>query len=251
MLPREARRAAPPASGPPRRSPATGGLQAIGDGAGATVRSLEPGRRARHLPPAAPPRPVASRSDRVALKRGRVDAVTAGLLFMAGMRRSEVSALRWADVADATEGDGMRVTVRRNKTNQEGRGQRRAVRQGRRRARDPDPARRHEPGAGRRGGAALAADGRVGVHGRGAGRRHRQTYDRALHSAVCPKTDRRIIADLPDKTETTHDCHLTRKQVALYQRIVQTMRRDLEEIEGIARRGVVLRSRTRQTRWIN
>ena len=39
---------------------------------------------------------------------------------MAGMRRSEVSALRWADVADATEGDGMRVTVRRNKTNQEG-----------------------------------------------------------------------------------------------------------------------------------
>ena len=36
----------------------------------------------------------------------------AGLLFMAGMRRSEVSALRWADVADAAEGDGMRVTVR-------------------------------------------------------------------------------------------------------------------------------------------
>ena len=63
------------------------------------------------------------------------------------------------------------------------------------------------------------------------------------------KTDRRIIADLPDKTETTRDCHLTRKQVALYQRIVQTMRRDLEEIEGIARRGVVLRSlmRLKQT----
>ena len=55
------------------------------------------------------------------------------------------------------------------------------------------------------------------------------------------KTDRRIIADLPDKTETTCDCHLTRKQAALYQRIVQTMRRDLEQSEGIARRGVVLR----------
>ena len=34
-------------------------------------------------------------SDEVAAERGRVDAVIAGLLFMAGMRRSEVSALRW------------------------------------------------------------------------------------------------------------------------------------------------------------
>ena len=59
-------------------------------------------------------------SEEVALERGRVDAVIAGLLFMAGMRRSEVSALRWADVADSTEGDGMLVTVRRSKTNQEG-----------------------------------------------------------------------------------------------------------------------------------
>ena len=41
-------------------------------------------------------------SDQVALERGRVDAVIAGLLFMAGMRRSEVSALRWADVADSS-----------------------------------------------------------------------------------------------------------------------------------------------------
>ena len=36
------------------------------------------------------------------------------------MRRSEVSAFRWADVADAADGDGMLVTVRRSKTNQEG-----------------------------------------------------------------------------------------------------------------------------------
>ena len=42
------------------------------------------------------------------------------MLFTAGMRRSEVSALRWADVADATDGDGILVTVRRSKTNQEG-----------------------------------------------------------------------------------------------------------------------------------
>ena len=59
-------------------------------------------------------------SDHVAIERGRVDAVIAGLLFMAGMRRSEVSALRWTDVADSTDGDSMLVTVRRSKTNQEG-----------------------------------------------------------------------------------------------------------------------------------
>ena len=59
-------------------------------------------------------------SEEVARERGRLDAVIAGLLFMAGMRRSEVSALRWADVADAAAGDGILVTVRRGKTNQEG-----------------------------------------------------------------------------------------------------------------------------------
>ena len=59
-------------------------------------------------------------SEQVAVERGRVDAVIAGLLFMAGMRRSEVSALRWADIADSTDGDGILVTVRRSKTNQEG-----------------------------------------------------------------------------------------------------------------------------------
>ena len=58
--------------------------------------------------------------DEVATRRGRVDAVIVGLAFMAGMRRSEVSALRWADVADAADGDGILVTVRRSKTNQEG-----------------------------------------------------------------------------------------------------------------------------------
>ena len=59
-------------------------------------------------------------SEEVALERGRLDAMIAGLLFMAGMRRSEVSALRWADIVESTDGDGMLVTVRRSKTNQEG-----------------------------------------------------------------------------------------------------------------------------------
>ena len=59
-------------------------------------------------------------SDQVAAARGRTDAVIAGLLFMGGMRRSEVAALRWADVADTGDADGILVTIRRSKTNQEG-----------------------------------------------------------------------------------------------------------------------------------
>ena len=35
-------------------------------------------------------------------------------------RRSEVSALRWADVEDAGDGAGILVTVRRSRTNQVG-----------------------------------------------------------------------------------------------------------------------------------
>ena len=59
------------------------------------------------------------------------------------------------------------------------------------------------------------------------------------------KTDRRVIDDLPDKTETTRDCRLTRKQAGLYQRVVRTMERDLERVDGMARRGVVVRSLVR------
>jgi len=59
-----------------------------------------------------------------------------------------VSALRWADVADATEGDGMLVTVRRSKMNQEG--DVRFVKDGAARA-IHTAVRRHESGAGRPG----------------------------------------------------------------------------------------------------
>lgn len=61
-------------------------------------------------------------SEQAATERGRVDAVIAGLLFMAGMRRSEVSALRWNDLDEANEGGGILVAVRRSKTDQEGAG---------------------------------------------------------------------------------------------------------------------------------
>ncbi len=56
------------------------------------------------------------------------------------------------------------------------------------------------------------------------------------------KTDKRIISDLPDKTEMTAFCHLTRRQAALYQQSVNELadRLDAPEVEGIQRRGVIL-----------
>ena len=59
-------------------------------------------------------------STTTAQRRSRTDAVIAGLLFMGGLRRSEVSALEWRDVSDASDGDGLLITVRQSKTNQEG-----------------------------------------------------------------------------------------------------------------------------------
>ncbi len=54
------------------------------------------------------------------------------------------------------------------------------------------------------------------------------------------KTDRSVIADLPDKIEMTAHCHLTRTQAALYQQSVDEMGDALEERNGIERRGIVL-----------
>jgi non-specific serine/threonine protein kinase len=54
------------------------------------------------------------------------------------------------------------------------------------------------------------------------------------------KTDKSIIADLPDKTEVNVFCPLSRKQAALYQQAVQELARQLEDVEGIQRRGMVL-----------
>ena len=56
------------------------------------------------------------------------------------------------------------------------------------------------------------------------------------------KTDREIIGDLPEKTETARYCNLTRTQVKLYGQVVRTMKREMESAVDIARRGVVLRS---------
>src|ERR1700681_4800811 len=54
------------------------------------------------------------------------------------------------------------------------------------------------------------------------------------------KTDRSIIADLPDKTEVKAFCLLSRKQAALYQQAVDEFSDQLEAAEGIQRKGIVL-----------
>jgi SNF2 family DNA or RNA helicase len=56
------------------------------------------------------------------------------------------------------------------------------------------------------------------------------------------KSDKRVIADLPDKTEVRAFCGLTKKQVALYQQTVEELRQALQSTEGMKRRGVVLAS---------
>jgi superfamily II DNA or RNA helicase len=56
------------------------------------------------------------------------------------------------------------------------------------------------------------------------------------------KTDRTVITDLPDKTELTAYCALSRKQAALYQQGVDQLATSLRASEGIARRGAVLAS---------
>jgi non-specific serine/threonine protein kinase len=54
------------------------------------------------------------------------------------------------------------------------------------------------------------------------------------------KTDRAVIADLPDKTEVKAYCPLSRKQAALYQQAVKELADQLGSIDGMKRRGTVL-----------
>ncbi len=54
------------------------------------------------------------------------------------------------------------------------------------------------------------------------------------------KSDKRIIADLPDKTEMQAYCSLSKTQAALYQQSVDMLAEQLQELDGIQRRGVVL-----------
>ncbi|MEI8012222.1 MAG: DEAD/DEAH box helicase [Candidatus Omnitrophota bacterium] len=68
----------------------------------------------------------------------------------------------------------------------------------------------------------------------------------ALRTLVRPyilrrlKTDKSVIADLPDKTEAKAYCMLSREQVALYQKSVESLANEIGAVKGIRRRGVIL-----------
>jgi superfamily II DNA or RNA helicase len=72
------------------------------------------------------------------------------------------------------------------------------------------------------------------------------------------KTDKTVIADLPDKTEVTAHCVLSRKQAALYAQTVSDLAEALEASDGIARKGIVLATLMRlkqicnhPSQWLN
>jgi len=54
------------------------------------------------------------------------------------------------------------------------------------------------------------------------------------------KTDKRIIDDLPDKIEQKMYCTLTPEQASLYEAVVKDVADQLEEAEGIGRKGLIL-----------
>jgi non-specific serine/threonine protein kinase len=54
------------------------------------------------------------------------------------------------------------------------------------------------------------------------------------------KTDKQVIADLPDKTEIKTWCHLSQMQAALYQHAVQELAEALNSADGMKRKGLVL-----------
>jgi len=69
---------------------------------------------------------------------------------------------------------------------------------------------------------------------------------KTLRSLVQPfilrrlKTDRDIIQDLPKKQEMTVFCGLTTEQASLYQNVVEKSLAQIEESEGIQRKGIIL-----------
>jgi SNF2 family DNA or RNA helicase len=59
------------------------------------------------------------------------------------------------------------------------------------------------------------------------------------------KTDKSIIADLPDKIETVDRCPLTREQATLYRAVVDDLLDQADSADGIQRRGIVLAGLTK------
>ncbi len=54
------------------------------------------------------------------------------------------------------------------------------------------------------------------------------------------KTDKEIIQDLPEKQEMTVFCGLSAEQAAIYQKLVEDSLKEIEDTEGIKRRGLIL-----------
>ena len=76
-------------------------------------------------------------------------------------------------------------------------------------------------------------------------RQDTQAYG-ALRKLVRPyllrrlKTDPGIVPDLPEKTEMRAECGLSKKQVALYEKTLKDLEKQLETKDGMERRGLVL-----------
>ena len=54
------------------------------------------------------------------------------------------------------------------------------------------------------------------------------------------KTDKNVISDLPDKVEMKAYCSLSKSQVVLYQKSVESMAQEISNSDGIKRRGIIL-----------
>jgi len=59
------------------------------------------------------------------------------------------------------------------------------------------------------------------------------------------KTDQSIIKDLPDKVEQKLYCNLTQEQASLYAAVVKDVETQLQEVEGIQRKGLILATLTK------
>ncbi|MEO6584560.1 MAG: SNF2-related protein, partial [Ferruginibacter sp.] len=55
------------------------------------------------------------------------------------------------------------------------------------------------------------------------------------------KTDKSIISDLPDKIENNQYCNLSKEQASLYKSITEDILKEVEDAEGISRRGLILK----------
>ncbi|SHN60881.1 DEAD/DEAH box helicase [Desulfovibrio litoralis] len=59
------------------------------------------------------------------------------------------------------------------------------------------------------------------------------------------KTDKSVIADLPEKVEIETWCNLTKEQAGLYSAVLKDLETKIDQVEGIARKGLVLSSLTK------